>query len=76
MTEDQRKPKNSVVAVKDKRLKKGQKVNHNTHCGARELPVLSPGEYVVMDREESGELVEETATRSGEFSRNWWQLTL
>ena len=42
-----------------------QKVNHDTHRGARELPVLSPGEYAwVMDREESGEVVEETATTS------------
>ena len=81
MTEDQRKPKTpdfSVVAVKDKRLKTRQKVNHDTHREARELPVLSPGEYVwVTDREESGEVVEETATRSytvqtpgGEFRRN------
>ena len=53
-------------------------MNHDTHCGARELPVLSPGEYVwVTDREESGEVVEETATRSytvqtpgEEFRRN------
>ena len=81
MTEDQRKPKTpdfSIVALKDKRLKTRQKVNHDTRRGARELPVLSPGEYVwVMDREESGEVVEETATRSytvqtpgGQFRRN------
>ena len=81
MTEAQRKPKtpdSSVVALKDKRLKTRQKVNHDTHRGARQLPVLSPGEYVwVTDREESGEVVEETATRSytvltpgGEFRRN------
>ena len=81
MTEDQRKPKTpdfSAVAARDKQLKQRQKVNHDTHHGARELPALSPGEYVwVTDREESGEVVEETATRSytvqtpgGEFRRN------
>ena len=81
MSEDQRKPKTpdySVVALKDKRLKTRQKMNHDTHRGARELPVLSPGMYVwVTDREESGEIVEETATRSytvqtprGEFRKN------
>ena len=81
MIEDQRKPKTpdfSEVVVKDKKLKKMQKVNHDTHCAARELPVLSPREYVwVTDREESGEVVEDTATRSytvqtpgGEFRRN------
>ena len=78
MIEDQRKPKTpniSDVATKDKKLKRRQKVNHDTHCGARELPVLSPGEYVwVTHQEESGEVV---ATRSytvqtpgGEFRRN------
>jgi len=81
MIEDQRKPKTpdfSEVAVRDKRLKQRQKVNHDAHHGARELPVLSPREYVwVTDREESGEVVEETATRlytvqthGGEFRRN------
>ena len=53
-------------------------MNHDTDRGARELPVLSPGEYVwVTDQEESGEVVEETAMRSytvqtpgGEFRKN------
>ena len=80
MTEDQRKPKTpdfSGVAGRDKRLKQRQKVNHDIHHGARDLPALSPGEYMwVTDQEESGEVVEETATRSyivqtpGEFKRN------
>ena len=40
MIEDQRKPKTpdfSDVAAKDKKLKKRQKVNHDTYCGARKL---------------------------------------
>ena len=38
----------STVAARDKQLKQRQRVNHDTHHGARdpELPVLSPGEYV------------------------------
>ena len=68
MTESQWKPKTpdfSKVTARDKQLKQRQKVNHDVHHGARELPVLSPREYVwVTDREESGEVVEETATRS------------
>ena len=51
-TEDQRKPKTpdfSVVALKYKRLKTRQKVNHDTHCGARKLPVLSTWRVCVGD---------------------------
>ena len=49
MAESQRKPKTpdfSSVAARDKQLKQTQKVNHDAHHGARELPVLSPGQYV------------------------------
>ena len=49
MTEEQRKPKTpefSAVVTKDKQLKQRQKENHDAHHGARELPVLSPGDSV------------------------------
>ena len=42
-------------------------MNYDAHQGVRELPVLTPGESVwvtVTDQEESGEAIEETATRS------------
>ena len=81
MTVSQRKPKTpdfSRVVARDKQLKQRQKVNHDAHHGVRELPALTPGESVwVTDREESGEVIEETATRSytvetpgGQFRRN------
>jgi hypothetical protein len=81
MTVSQRKPKTPDyprVVARDKQLKQRQKENHDGHHGVRELPVLSPGESVwVTDREESEEVIEETATRSytvqtpgGQFRRN------
>ena len=81
MTVSQRKPKTpdfSRVVARDKQLKQRQKVNHDAHHGVRELPVLIPRESVwVTDREEAGEVIEETATRSytvetpgGQFRRN------
>ena len=68
MSVDQRKPKTvdlSKVIVADKQFKQRQKKNHDMHRRARELPVLSPGDSVwVSDRDEAGQVVEETATRS------------
>ena len=64
----QRKPKTpdfTVIVTRDKSLKQRQKRNHDVHHGARELPILLPGESVwVPDRGESGQVLEETSTRS------------
>ena len=81
MTAEQRMPKTpdfSVVTTRDKKVKERQKKNFDAHRGARELPILSPGECVwVPDRQASGRVVEETSPRSyvvqtpdGEFRRN------
>ena len=67
MTVSQRKPKTpdySRVVAREKQLKQRQKVNHDTHHVVRELPVLTPGEFVWDTDQESGEVIKETATRS------------
>ena len=81
MTVEQRMPKTpdfSVVTTRDRKMKLRQKKNFDAHRGARELPILLPGESVwVPDRQGSGRVVEETSPRSyvvqtsdGEFRRN------
>ena len=53
-------------------------MNHDAHHVVKELPVLTPGESVwVTNREESGEVIVETATWSypvetpgGQFRKN------
>ena len=78
---DQRVPKApdlTAVRMRDERAKSRQKRNFDAHRGARDLPTLSPGEWVWLpDRQESGRVVDETAPRSyvvdtpeGIFRRN------
>ena len=65
---DQRVPKApdlTAVRMRDERAKSRQKRNFDAHRGARDLPTLSPGEWVWLpDRQESGRVVDETAPRS------------
>ena len=58
-------PDPSKVIARDLALKERQKENHDTHHGVYELPSLLPGDSVwVPDRQQLGEILEETARRS------------
>jgi len=57
------------LRAKDERLKSRQKLNFDSHHGARELPPLAPGDTVwVPDRESEGSAGDEVAPHSYEVT--------
>lgn len=65
---EQRKPEVpdfNTVESRDARAKVRQKANFDSHRGARDLPVLVPGDSVwVSDRKTPGQVIEQTGERS------------
>ena len=81
MVRKERKPQqidSDVVAQKDALFKQKQKENFDRRHGVRELPKISPGDFVwIKDRQSGGVVREQAAPRSyhvqtedGEFRRN------
>ena len=58
-------PDYATVKKRDERVKQRQAENFNSHCAARELTTLLPGDTVyVRDRQSTGTVVGDTAPRS------------